>query len=215
MIPILVRLNFTLYHTMQKIITLILLSGLFFSCQDTLTEKKAKNAIIKKEGYPKPYQFRIEKIYSKGVIKEWPNTTTITYTPGQFDNIYFFQDQGLLTVRDTGFFKMAVELTAKGKKHVDSVTSDTYYVRLWDFEFNKIESIVLQKRIKDHIEFAYKTVTYTLKPVNITPFGERFSFKNSHTGEYEAGPQINRPIEERFILDKKWKIDSVSKYPLE
>lgn len=172
------------------------------SCSDHLSKDKAKKGIIKKEGFPKPSFFTLHKKYFKATIENWANNTNIITNSTGFDQdirkINFFEEKGLITVRDeyeagkkdnTTYLTLVITLTDEGKKYLDSTIERGYLVKLWDYNVDKIINIrQTTEKVTD--------VDYTIKAANITPFGEFFHLDTI------------RMITQRFRFNNRWEIDT-------
>lgn len=172
------------------------------SCSGHLSKDRAKKEIIKKEGFPKPSFYVLDRKYFKATVEDGSsNTTIMTYSSGfnqYIRKINFFEEKGLITVKDeheagkknnTVYLSLVIALTDEGRKYLDSSWESGYLVKRWDYHFDKIINVrQTTEKIAD--------VDYTIKAANITPFGEFFYFDTI------------RMITQRFRLNNRWQIDT-------
>lgn len=177
----------------SKILFLFLSVIVFMSScfKQHLSRDNAKEAIIKKEEFPKPIYYEFNKMYLKD-FRSQGSGATANIGKG-FDEvkdmINFFQSKGLVTTRDetksettTAFLfgtttrtwiYTHIDLTEEGKKHLKSFTQLGYNVKLWDKGFDQITGV------KEMEEQKVAEVNYQIKNDNITPFGEFFSDRSN------------------------------------
>ncbi len=157
-----------------------------FSCSNHLSRDSAKEAIIKSEDLPKHIFYEFDRTYLKGVTTEGNGATSYLgkYFKDVENMITFFQNKGLVAINEqtqsdtSTVFLLGttirtyvwenIELTDLGKKYFEHSTKEGYKVRIWDIDFGQIDGI------KDINDDKNAEVTYTVKKINITPFGKFF-----------------------------------------
>lgn len=176
---------------MKKIITLLIIIIVTFSCKDSqLTREDAKSAIIQKKGYPQKTNYKFVNGFIEDMETHGFGVTSVLEDDdieSQKEYINRFESLGLLTIEKTPhseesqtFFgttvrtwtSVNIKLTELGRKYLVSQDKDYYIVNLWETNVSEITGI------QDLQDFKISKVEYIISNTNVTPFGSVFSDQN-------------------------------------
>lgn len=169
-------------------ILIFLIISITTSCNKEHLERDFAAKEIRQQGnFPKPMYYEFFNMYLKDYksVGMDGNMNVGTTFAEVKDMMIFFQNKGLITLRDETksesktvfllgtttrtWIYTHIELTELGKEHLVSTTKLGYKVKLWEKDFDQINGI------KELYDQKLAEVDYQMKNVNITPFGDYFS----------------------------------------
>lgn len=195
-------------HTITKVLLLSLLVGLsLVACRNNLSRSKAEELIVKAYNLPQPETLTLDKSY----INDSRGDQSGPFGIGQVclmiggnkysdkkEMLNELESKHLITIKEsttregacTYLWKDAV-LTDEGKKYLLSETEGQYVVRVCEIAFNEVTGI---QTLGDN---KVAVADFTLKRINITPFGKNisqrpFSAPQATFSLFDDGWRINK-----------------------